>query len=83
MEVRISNFLGGFLYLSKYLVYFIIFLHVNFVIGSDTYEADYVIITVPLGVLKAGSITFDPPLSKAKQDAIKSAGITCHIINQH
>jgi hypothetical protein len=34
--------------------------------------ADYVIVTVPLGVLKQGSIGFEPPLPADKQDAIKS-----------
>lgn len=38
--------------------------------GSSLYEADYAIITVPLGVLKAGSITFNPPLPARKQQAI-------------
>jgi monoamine oxidase len=33
-------------------------------VGSD------VIVTVPLGVLKAGALTFDPPLSERKQAAI-------------
>ena len=51
------------------------------VIGSETYEADYVIVTVPLGVLKEGSITFDPPLSQAKQNAIKAAGIYTNILD--
>ncbi len=49
-------------------------LHFGYVIGSETYEADYVIVSVPLGVLKAGSITFDPPLTQAKQNAIQAAG---------
>ena len=35
------------------------------------FTADYVIVTVPLGVLKAGSISFSPPLPAAKQNAIK------------
>jgi len=39
-----------------------------------TYEGAQVIITVPLGVLKAGSITFDPPLPLAKQDVIERIG---------
>lgn len=39
-----------------------------------TYEGAQVIITVPLGVLKAGSITFDPPLPPAKQDVIERIG---------
>jgi monoamine oxidase len=36
--------------------------------------ADRVIVTVPLGVLKAGTITFDPPLSEAKRAAIARLG---------
>ena len=37
-------------------------------------SADRVIVTVPLGVLKAGAITFDPPLPEAKQQAIRRLG---------
>jgi polyamine oxidase len=33
-------------------------------------EASAVIVTVPLGVLRAGTIAFDPPLSEAKRRAI-------------
>lgn len=33
--------------------------------------ADYVIVTVPLGVLKQGSIGFQPPLPADKQAAIR------------
>ena len=36
--------------------------------------ADRVIVTVPLGVLKAGTLTFDPPLSEAKRAAIARLG---------
>ena len=36
--------------------------------------ADRVIVTVPLGVLKAGAITFDPPLPDTKRKAIKRLG---------
>ena len=36
--------------------------------------ADRVIVTVPLGVLKAGAITFDPPLPEAKRAAITRLG---------
>jgi monoamine oxidase len=35
-----------------------------------TFEADAALITVPVGVLKQGSITFNPPLPAKKQDAI-------------
>ncbi|OAN34971.1 flavin monoamine oxidase family protein [Mycolicibacterium iranicum] len=37
-------------------------------------EGDRVIVTVPLGVLKAGTIVFDPPLPQAKVDAIQRLG---------
>lgn len=36
----------------------------------DTYRADCVIITLPLGVLKANRVEFDPPLLADKQAAI-------------
>ena len=40
-----------------------------------TFEADYAIVTVPLGVLKAGSITFSPALPDGKQQAIQRLGM--------
>lgn len=36
--------------------------------------ADHVIVTVPLGVLKAGTIAFDPPLPEPKRRAIERLG---------
>ena len=41
---------------------------------GETFEADRVIVTVPLGVLKQQSISFDPPLPDWKQDAISRLG---------
>ncbi|MFT3741540.1 MAG: FAD-dependent oxidoreductase [Gammaproteobacteria bacterium] len=38
---------------------------------QGTYDADVVIVTVPLGVLKRGCITFSPELSISKQQAIQ------------
>ena len=38
------------------------------------YEADTVIVTVPIGVLKAGKIEFSPPLPERKQGAIDRLG---------
>ena len=35
------------------------------------YDADAAIITLPLGVLKAGSVRFDPPLPQTKQEALR------------
>lgn len=40
-------------------------------------EADYVLVTVPLGVLKANSIQFIPALPSTKQNAIQKIGINC------
>lgn len=39
------------------------------------FEADKLVLTVPLGVLKAGSIQFNPPLPPAKQAAIRRLGM--------
>ena len=39
------------------------------------FEADKLVLTVPLGVLKAGTIQFNPPLPEAKQAAIRSLGM--------
>jgi monoamine oxidase len=39
--------------------------------NRGVFEADYALVTVPLGVLKRGSISFDPPLPEEKQQAIK------------
>lgn len=41
---------------------------------SGRHEADHVICTVPLGVLKAGHIAFDPPLPAAHRQAIERVG---------
>ncbi|RKP07982.1 flavin-containing amine oxidoreductase-domain containing protein [Thamnocephalis sphaerospora] len=43
-----------------------------------TFAADAVIITVPLGVLKAGVIQFTPPLSPQRQQAIECLGVGAH-----
>ncbi|MEM8932495.1 MAG: NAD(P)/FAD-dependent oxidoreductase [Acidobacteriota bacterium] len=42
--------------------------------GGDPIEASHVVVTVPLGVLKAGSIAFDPPLPTTKRRAIERLG---------
>lgn len=39
-----------------------------------SYEADFVIVTVPIGVLKAGKIAFSPALPERKQGAIDRMG---------
>lgn len=42
--------------------------------NGETFRADAAIITLPLGVLKAGAVTFDPPLPDARRDAIERLG---------
>ena len=43
--------------------------------GTGTQRADRVVVTVPLGVLKAGDIAFDPPLPDVTQAAIGRLGM--------
>lgn len=38
--------------------------------AGDRFEATHVVVTVPVGVLKAGSIAFDPPLSPGRAAAL-------------
>ena len=45
--------------------------------NGSTSSADYVIVTVPLGVLKKNSIQFNPALPAAKQTAIQKIGMNC------
>ena len=45
------------------------------------FDADHVIVAVPLGVLKAGRLRFDPPLPKAKQTAV--ARLEMGLLNKH
>ena len=42
---------------------------------GSTYECDEVIVTIPLGCLKANKIQFDPPLSTKKQELIQTLGM--------
>ncbi len=44
--------------------------------GTES-EADYVIVTVLLGVLKKNSIQFSPALPAVKQTAIEKIGMNC------
>jgi monoamine oxidase len=43
--------------------------------NQGTLQADYVVVTLPLGVLKHGNVKFYPPLPSAKQDAIHKLGV--------
>ena len=42
--------------------------------GDEIFTADRAIVTVPLGVLKAEALAFDPPLPARKRDAIARLG---------
>jgi monoamine oxidase len=42
---------------------------------QGSFNADNVIITLPLGVLKSGAVAFDPPLPDDKRDAIERIGM--------
>lgn len=44
--------------------------------GGRTFTATRAIVTVPLGVLKAGSIRFEPALPRGKLDAIEGVGFS-------
>ncbi|HSH04562.1 MAG TPA: FAD-dependent oxidoreductase [Anaerolineae bacterium] len=48
---------------------------VTVVTDKGEFEADYVIVTVPLGVLKKEKIKFQPPLPTDKQEAIHGLGM--------
>ena len=41
---------------------------------EHTADADAVVVTLPLGVLKSGVVQFNPPLPKATQSAIERMG---------
>ena len=46
--------------------------------SGDTFIADSVIVTVPLGVLKDGTIQFSPPLPEEKTRSIEDLGKISH-----
>jgi monoamine oxidase len=46
-------------------------------VNARQIEADYVIVTVPLGVLKQNRIAFTPALTAKKQTAIQKIGMNC------
>ena len=47
---------------------------ISVVCVGDEYEGAAVIVTVPLGCLKAGDITFQPPMPSWKTEAIEKLG---------
>ncbi|HYQ92258.1 MAG TPA: NAD(P)/FAD-dependent oxidoreductase [Candidatus Competibacteraceae bacterium] len=49
--------------------------HVTVTTLQETYQADQVLATLPLGVLQAGTVAFSPPLPPTKQAAIARVGM--------
>lgn len=49
--------------------------------NGTRWACDHVLVTVPLGVLKANAVVFDPPLPSAKTDAIGRLGMG--LLNKH
>jgi predicted NAD/FAD-dependent oxidoreductase len=58
---------------------------VQVVTSRGTLQGDVALVTLPLGVLKAGSVTFEPPLPERKQRAIErlGTGSLCKIVLQY
>ncbi|WP_374357234.1 flavin monoamine oxidase family protein [Chitinimonas sp.] len=48
---------------------------VTVVTGQGSFRADHVVLTLPLGVLQGGAITFSPALPPAKRAAINKLGV--------
>src|SRR5262249_50844596 len=48
---------------------------VRIVTSRGSFEAEAAIVTLPLGVLKSGSVVFDPPLPERKRAAIERLGV--------
>lgn len=81
-------FLDGYQVLSQYLATGLE-IRLNHIVSAVRYDAQgatirtsqgevrasRVIVTLPLGVLQAGTVSFDPPLPEAKQQAIQGLGM--------
>ena len=63
LEVKLNTYVEAINYLDSV---------VSVQTSQGTFTADYVIVTVPLGVLKKQAILFNPPLPQVKQDAIQA-----------
>ena len=51
--------------------------------NGTTYRAPYALVTLPLGVLKAGDVSFSPPLTARKQSAVDQLVSTVIRIQPH
>ena len=48
---------------------------VEVVTDSETFTADYVLVTLPLAILRQNTVAFSPPLPVSKLQAIQSLGV--------
>ena len=48
---------------------------VSVVTDQGTFDGDYAIVTLPLGMLQAGRVAFDPPLPDSQTSAIERLGV--------
>jgi len=48
---------------------------VEVVTDSQTFTADYVLVTLPLAILRQNTVAFSPPLPASKLQAIQSLGV--------
>jgi len=48
---------------------------VDVVADGETYTADYVLVTLPLAILKKNTVAFSPPLPASKLQAIRTLGV--------
>lgn len=66
LDIRLSHIVGGISYEKGE--------GVAVETDKGTFEADYCICTVPLGILKAEKIAFDPPLPQRYRQSIEKVG---------
>ena len=48
---------------------------IEVVTDGETFTADYVLVTLPLAILRQNMVTFSPPLPAAKLQAIQNLGV--------
>ena len=48
---------------------------VGVVADDKTYTADYVLVTLPLAILRQNTVAFSPPLPASKLQAIQNLGV--------
>jgi len=71
LDIRLNTWVSKINYTNK---------QVEVETTQGVFEADYVIVTVPLGVLKKGKIEFEPSLPLSKQEAIN--GLDMGVLNK-